>query len=262
MTEPIEQAFVTPRYLAGGVDPAWVTVPLHRACGWSSADDPLMPRVILTSPDQLAQLRIDPTPDPGEPWWSIRHARVADERPWSITFDAQTPVEIIAAVTDALTDPSAPPPESGDLFAPLRAAGWQVPRHHEEGTVTEVLAAPDGLARVERLHHEGRTVGWNVETSVPHLPTLWRAYLDGSTPAPLVSALFRALADPDPIMRAPQRLPYLATARGTNSRRPVSAETLAFALEHRTTALTQRRTPPAPEATPARPPVSQPRRTR
>lgn len=128
--------------------------------------------------------------------------------------------------------------------------------------MTEALAAPDGLARVERLHHEGRTVGWNVETSVPHLPTLWRAFLDGDTPAPPVSALFRALADPSPIMRTPQRLPYLATARGTTGRRPLSAETVAFALEHRTTALAQRRTPPASEAAPALPPVSKPRRTR
>ncbi|MFF2508692.1 hypothetical protein ACFVTY_35805 [Streptomyces sp. NPDC058067] len=39
MAESVEQAFVTPRYLAGGGDPDWVIVPLHRACGWSSADD-------------------------------------------------------------------------------------------------------------------------------------------------------------------------------------------------------------------------------
>ncbi|MEV8409356.1 hypothetical protein AB0R12_27270 [Streptomyces niveus] len=62
----VEQALVAPRYLAGRGDPGWVTVPLHRAAGWSYGHDPLMPRVILTSPDQLTQLRIDPDPD--DPW--------------------------------------------------------------------------------------------------------------------------------------------------------------------------------------------------
>ncbi|MEU7405772.1 DUF317 domain-containing protein [Streptomyces sp. NPDC044948] len=64
-----------------------------------------MPRVILTSPDQLAQLRSAPDPDPAEPWWTLRHAHHGDQRAWEITFDAQAPVEIIAAVTDTLTAP-------------------------------------------------------------------------------------------------------------------------------------------------------------
>lgn len=67
VTECIEQTLISPRYLAGSGDPAWVTVPLRRACGWSTAGDPLVPRVILASPDQLAQLRIAPDPDPAEP---------------------------------------------------------------------------------------------------------------------------------------------------------------------------------------------------
>ncbi|MGQ4453108.1 DUF317 domain-containing protein [[Kitasatospora] papulosa] len=47
-----------------------------------------MPRVILTSPDQIAQLRIAPDPDPAEPWWTLRHAHHGDQRAWEITFDA------------------------------------------------------------------------------------------------------------------------------------------------------------------------------
>ena len=31
----VEVGFVEPRHLAGGGGPAWITVPLHRACGWS-----------------------------------------------------------------------------------------------------------------------------------------------------------------------------------------------------------------------------------
>ncbi|MFE7889307.1 hypothetical protein [Streptomyces sp. NPDC057412] len=49
----VEQAFIAPRYLAGIGDPGWITQPLHRVSGWSYGHDPLIPRVLLTSPDQL-----------------------------------------------------------------------------------------------------------------------------------------------------------------------------------------------------------------
>jgi hypothetical protein len=61
--ETVEVDFITPRRLAGVGDPAWITVPLHRACGWSHGNDPLMPRVLLSSPDQKALLRLEPDPD-------------------------------------------------------------------------------------------------------------------------------------------------------------------------------------------------------
>ncbi|WP_455770811.1 DUF317 domain-containing protein [Streptomyces bobili] len=103
MGNTVEQALITPRYLAGGGDPGWITVPLHRAAGWSYGHDPLMLRALTTSPDQLIPLRLDPDPDdPG--WWTIRHARTANHPGWTATFEARTPVEIIAAFTDALTD--------------------------------------------------------------------------------------------------------------------------------------------------------------
>ncbi|MEV0259032.1 DUF317 domain-containing protein [Streptomyces sp. NPDC050732] len=124
MPHDIDIALV--RYLAGPGAPAWVTVPLHRACRWSTAQDPLVPRVILTSPDQLAQLRI--TPDPAGPWWTLHHAHHGDQRAWSVAFGAHTPVEIIAAVTDALTDPATPLAAPDDPYETLRAAGSPPPR--------------------------------------------------------------------------------------------------------------------------------------
>ncbi|MFF5601724.1 hypothetical protein [Streptomyces noursei] len=33
--ETTTEHLVAPRHLAGGGDPAWVTVPLHRAFGWT-----------------------------------------------------------------------------------------------------------------------------------------------------------------------------------------------------------------------------------
>ena len=35
----VEVNFITPRHLAGGGDLTWITVPLHRACGWSHGNE-------------------------------------------------------------------------------------------------------------------------------------------------------------------------------------------------------------------------------
>ncbi|KPC84356.1 hypothetical protein ADK82_03845 [Streptomyces sp. NRRL S-4] len=263
VTEFIEQTLISPRYLAGSGDPAWVTVPLHRACGWSCGNDLLMPRVILTSPDWRAQLRLDPTPAPGEPWWNLRHTGHGQQRPYSIAFDAQTPVEIIAAITDALTDPGAAlGVPYDDLYTPLRTAGWHAPRHHDGFTSTEGMSSPDGLARVDRIPDKDRTASWIVETSVHHLPPLWRAHLDGNTPTYLVSALFHALADTTPLMRSPERVPHQVTTHGTSSIRPVNAEDVALALEDRTIALAQRGAATVAQPAPPPPSAKAPRRVR
>jgi hypothetical protein len=80
--------------------------PLHRACGWSYGHDPLMPRVILSSPGQKARLRLDPDSD--GPWWTLQHGPVGNQRTCSVSFGARTPIEIIAGLTDALSDPARP----------------------------------------------------------------------------------------------------------------------------------------------------------
>ncbi|MGC5412260.1 DUF317 domain-containing protein, partial [Streptomyces sp. DT225] len=86
--ETVEVTFVAPRHLAGGGDPAWITVPLHRACGWSHGQDPLMPRVLLSSPDQTAFLRLEP--DPGGQWWRLLHAAEQDQPAWYASFGGHT----------------------------------------------------------------------------------------------------------------------------------------------------------------------------
>ncbi|AQU70521.1 DUF317 domain-containing protein [Streptomyces niveus] len=251
MSETIEQALVAPRYLAGGGDPGWVTVPLHRAAGWSYGHDPLMPRVILTSPDQLTQLRIDPDPD--DPWWTIRHARDAHRPGWAATFGARTPVEIIAAFTDALTDPPGPAGTGADPFVPLREAEWDTPRH------LYGLASPDGIALVEHLGTAGNDL-WTVETAVIESPTIWRAYFTGSTPTHLITAFTRSLADQTPVARDPSNIPGFARDRMSVGTRRVPAADVASALERRVRALAARHTAP-PAAAPA-PHVPPPRRTR
>ncbi|MFF2189656.1 DUF317 domain-containing protein [Streptomyces sp. NPDC058155] len=251
MSQTVEQTLIAPRYLAGGGDPGWVTVPLHRAAGWSYGHDPLMPRVILTSPDQLTQLRI--ASDPDDPWWTIRHARNADKPAWTATFDARTPVEIIAAFTDALTDPSGPADTGADPYAPLREAKWDTPRH------LYGLASPDGITCVEHLGTAGRDL-WTVETAVIENPAIWHAYFTGSTPAHLITAFTWSLAEKTPVARDPNNIPGFARDRMSVSTRRVPAADIATALERRVSTLTARHTaPPAAAVTRHVPP---PRRTR
>ncbi|WP_327352864.1 DUF317 domain-containing protein [Streptomyces sp. NBC_01304] len=252
MSDTVELTLVSPVYLAGRGDPGWVTVPLHRASGWSYGHDPLMPRVLLTSPNQQAMLRIDPDPD--EPWWTISHARTDDQPAWQATFDAHTPVEIIAAFTDALTNPralrAATPPT-----APLRQAGWR------DDARQSGLVSPDGVVRVEYVSEHGLD-HWFITVTDGRTPDdeLWEACLDGTTPPHLVAALTRALTDATPVIRDPKRMPGLGVRHRHDVRQPVPVETVAFALENRVKHLTGRH--PQPSTPPAQlPSASSPGRT-
>ncbi|MDF3292396.1 DUF317 domain-containing protein [Streptomyces silvisoli] len=243
MHETIEQALISPRYLAGGGDPAWITVPLHRACGWSYGHNPLMPRTILTSPDQQATLRIDPDPD--EPWWTVRHARKGDQPAWSARFDARTPVEILAALTDALTAPTSPA-SSPHPYDVLRQAGWH--------TVGEGLASPDHIAAIE---HYGDDGPWFAEVRLDENEggLLWRAYLGNATPPHLVTAFAQALADPAPVRRDPHRIPVYAREHSRTRTEHIPVADVAFALEQRVAALSARQ-----PTTPSNTPVAEPPR--
>lgn len=104
---PVERImvdYVAPRHLAGGGDPTWITIPLHRACGWSLEHEPLTPNVGLTSPDQKALLRLEPDPD--SQWWTLRHAPEPTAPAWDASFGART-LSVRHASRPA--PPSAPP---------------------------------------------------------------------------------------------------------------------------------------------------------
>ncbi|MEU3551618.1 DUF317 domain-containing protein [Streptomyces longwoodensis] len=45
------------------------------------------------------------------------------------SFGARTPVELIAAFTDALTDPAPAASTPSDPYEPLRQSAWQPPGH-------------------------------------------------------------------------------------------------------------------------------------
>lgn len=89
---------VEPRYLAGGGDLRHVTEYL-RASGWkdkSKSGGPL----VFDSPDKAVRIGYDPFTQPGG--WTISGKQTAKQEAWHATFGRQTPVEIVAGITDAL----------------------------------------------------------------------------------------------------------------------------------------------------------------
>lgn len=234
MSEPptpgsVEVEFISPRHLAGGGDPAWITVPLHRACGWSHGNDPLMPRVILSSPDQKALLRLEPDPD-GQ-WWTLHHSACSDQPAWYASFGARTPVEIIAGFLDELTNPTAT--TVVEPYEPLRQADWTPTNMGAPG-----LMSPDRMLMLQRLD-EG---AWFATVHVGEHRPVWQAHFGPHTPAHLISAFAAALVDPDPVLRtgSPRSLPTRNPNLVTRAIRDVPAVQVASALEERVVALAGR----------------------
>ncbi|GAA2530363.1 MULTISPECIES: DUF317 domain-containing protein [Streptomyces] len=99
---------VEPRALAGGGDLRHVSEFL-RASGWrdkSKAGGPLA----MESPDRAVRITYDPFVLPGG--WTIHGAASGHQKQWWAVLGRQTPVEIVAGLTDALTRPrSAHAPE-------------------------------------------------------------------------------------------------------------------------------------------------------
>jgi hypothetical protein len=254
--ETVEVDFISPRHLAGGGDPAWITVPLHRACGWSHGHDPLMPRVLLSSPDQKALLRLEPDPD-GQ-WWTLRHAAEPNRPAWYASFGARTPVELIAAVTDALTAPAPTASAPSDPYEPLRRIAW-TPSIGAPGFVS-----PDGTAYVQRLGSAEEPGAWFVTATLDRDRPVWQARFGEHTPPHLITAFTAALTDPNPVPRTDslRSLPTRNPNAVTQTRWGVPAVQVASALEERVHALAARHAGPSPSPNPPRRPPAKNNRSR
>lgn len=254
--ETVEVDLITPRHLAGGGDPAWVTVPLHRACGWGYGHDPLMPRVVLRSFDAKATLRLEPDPD-GQ-WWNFTHIPDGGRPSWYASFGARTPVELVAAFTDALTDPATTPITPCDPYGPLQQMGWT------PATGADGLASPDGTAYVQRLGDSEEPGAWFVTATLAPNRPVWQARFGEHTPPHLVGAFVAALAEPSPLPRtgSPRSLPTLDPKIITRRSAEVRPVHVAAALEGRVGFLAARRGTPSKDLGPPAPPPIRNGRTR
>ncbi|MFI9210209.1 DUF317 domain-containing protein [Streptomyces sp. NPDC053253] len=250
MSTKVEQALISPRYLAGPGDPAWVTAALHVGAGWSHGHDPLMPRVVLTSPDQKSMLRLEPVLN--EPWWRLSHRDGRTGSVWNASFDGATPVELIAAITDALTDPDYNAREVVAPYQPLWRAGWDSVHNGE-------FRSPDGRVRGERFNFSG-SHNWRVTASLDEDDPVWKAWFDSATPRVLVATFMQALADPEPVRRSHEQTIGLSRRRIALQWQERPAESIARALPERIERLASRRSSTPPAVPPALPPA--PRRAR
>ncbi|MFJ3906053.1 DUF317 domain-containing protein [Streptomyces sp. NPDC090025] len=210
--------------------------------------EPLLPRVILSSPDQKTLLRLEPAPS--DQWWRISHNGGSPSNSWSASFGGRTPVELIAAVTDTLTDPAHNERAAADPIRPLRRQGWETAPSGE-------FRSPDGIVKGERITYSGSN-GWFITAAFDEDHVLWQARFDSRTPAGIVTAFTQALADREPLRRTHEQTRGLSR-QGINLHwQQATAVSVASALPDRVERLAARRTgtPPPPPPRPA------PRRTR
>ncbi|MFI7102741.1 DUF317 domain-containing protein [Streptomyces sp. NPDC050161] len=186
---------IEPRHLAGGGDLRHVSEFL-RASGWKDQSMPGGP-LAFASPDSSVRVSYDPYTQPGG--WTIRGEATAQQETWVASLGRQAPVEIVAGLTDALTQPRtahAPNP-----WAPLREQRWH-PHHGEHFTAT----SPESGAWLQ-FHQTGPGQAYWWAGALNEHGQGWNATFSQTTPMHLVEAFTAALADPEPVMRPRGHVP-------------------------------------------------------
>lgn len=198
--EQAEQHYlVQPRALAGGGDVRHVSEFL-RASGWrvkSMAGGPLA----MESPDRAVRITYVL---PGG--WSIRAAAHGHNDAWWAHLGWQTPVEIVAGLTDALTRPRSA--HAPNVWACLEEQNWHARPEGRHHTAT----SPDGTAWMQyHQSPDGETMWWS--GAKDEQGNGWTAQFAPSTPMHLVQAFSAELASPDPVLRPRGRVPLSTQIR-------------------------------------------------
>ncbi|MFE5647545.1 DUF317 domain-containing protein [Streptomyces cyaneofuscatus] len=187
--QPEQHYLVQPRHLAGGGDLRHITEYL-RAAGWtdkSLVGGPLA----FASPDKTVRVGYDPFVQPGG--WTISGQATGGHDAWHASLGQQTPVEIVAGFTDALSEPRSA--HAPNAWASLVQQNWSVARD-EHFTAT----SPGGDSWVQWRQEDGGPPYWWAGAQTEHGRT-WSANFTSTTPLHLVAAFTSALADPAPVMR-------------------------------------------------------------
>ncbi|MBU7598880.1 DUF317 domain-containing protein [Streptomyces sp. P38-E01] len=189
--QPEQHYLISPRSLAGGGDIRHVRDYLL-ASGWADRTRRAGP-LHLVSPDRTLQVGYDAHVLPGG--WTVHSAAHGHQPEWVAVFGRQTPVEIVAGLTDALALPrSALAP---DVWVPLMKQGWQL-----STTVGSTTATSRSGARVQFLHRAGEEAMWWADARG------WRASFTSATPLHLIAGFATAMADPEPVLRPLGHAPH------------------------------------------------------
>ncbi|MEU5083721.1 MULTISPECIES: DUF317 domain-containing protein [Streptomyces] len=206
---PSEQAeqhyLIQPRALAGGGDIRHVSEFL-RASGWQHKSRNGGP-LVMESADRAIRLSYDPYVQPGG--WMIQARARGEQAEWWALFGRQTPVEIIAGLTDALTQPRSA--HAPNVWAPLAQQDWVARAEGRHYTAT----SPDEAAWLHfRQDGEGNAMWWSGARD--EQGNGWTAQFSASTPLHLVQAFSTALASPEPVMRPRGRVPHSSKIQTTS----------------------------------------------
>lgn len=191
--QPEQHYLISPRSLAGGGDIRHVRDYLL-ASGWSDKTRRTGP-LHLVSPDRTLQVGYDPYVLPGG--WTIHSAAHRHQPEWVAILGRQTPVEIIAGLTDALTQPRTA--HAPNVWTPLKEQGWQLSTEANSTTATSPSREP---AQVQFRHVAGDEAAWWVGTRN------WTASFTTTTPLHLIQRFATALADPEPVLRPLGHAPH------------------------------------------------------
>ncbi|MGW8697629.1 DUF317 domain-containing protein [Streptomyces eurythermus] len=205
-SEQAEQHYLLhPRALAGGGDIRHVSEFL-RASGWRDKSKNGGP-LVMESADRAIRLTYDPYVQPGG--WTIQARARGEQAEWWAMFGRQTPVEIIAGLTDALTQPRSA--HAPNVWAPLAQQDWVARAEGRHYTAT----SPDQTAWLHfRQDGEGNAMWWSGARD--EQGNGWSAQFSASTPLHLVQAFSTALASPEPVMRPRGRVPHSSKIQTTS----------------------------------------------
>lgn len=191
---------IEPRYLAGGGDLRHVTEHL-RASGWTDSTPRSSAALVFDAPDKTVRVAYQP---PGG--WQIHGAAHGQQPAWQVNLTAQTPVEIVAGLTDALARPRSA--HAPDVWAPLVEYGWSTDTGQE---FTAVSPRRDAFVQYVSTGAQHWWIGARNE----HGP-VWNLQATSTTPLYLLQGLTEALADPEPVMRPRGHVPPSARIRSTS----------------------------------------------
>ncbi|WP_165983941.1 DUF317 domain-containing protein [Streptomyces sp. YIM 98790] len=198
---PQPRSLIAPRHLAGTGEIRHITDFL-RAANWRERTSRSGGPLVFESPDHA--VRIGYTADTIPPQWILSGRSRGPHSPaWHATLGAQCPVEIVAAVSDALAAPPLPQ-DAAEVWRPLDAHGWTTssePGRHHTATSADATA-------VLRYRKDGDSaVWWACATPPGERWPLWNAVFSQHTPPHLLAAFAAALADARPVLRAPGTVP-------------------------------------------------------
>ncbi|GCD41873.1 DUF317 domain-containing protein [Streptomyces paromomycinus] len=206
---PQQHYLVAPRHLAGAGDLRHITEYLC-AAGWKDHTPRHGSPVSFENRDRT--IRIGYANHIIPPMWTMSGGpKNAPGQSWHATFDAATPVEIIAGFTDTLT--RARSPHAPDAWRPMTAQGWRA-GEGQHPTVT----SPDGSARLQFREEEDNTMWWaaaRTTTAAGQHVVAWRAVFSENTPLHAIEGFAATLADPRPLLRPPGHVPFAAAQHAT-----------------------------------------------